>query len=110
MNTPLEYCRKRNTVLYEYKLFRNTLEGPNIVYASLALWPDILGYGNSYLMGCYAVSTGELITLPSSSGPRSRRLEPEEEGITILRDVDPSCSPKLLVLTSQKTASLAVPL
>ena len=97
-------------MLYEYKLFGNTFEGPNVDPASLALWPDILGYGNSYLMGCYAVSIGELITLPSFSGPLSRLLEPEEEGIRVLLNVDPSCSPKRLGLTSQKTASLAAPL
>jgi hypothetical protein len=85
-------------VLYEYKLFHNTFEGPNVDSASLALWPDILGYGNSSLTGCYAVSIGEwlptfpLITMPSSSGPRSRFLEPEVEGIIFLMIVvDPSC-------------------
>jgi hypothetical protein len=80
--------------------------------ASLALWPDILGYGNSSLMGCYAVlirewlPTFSLITLPSSSGPRSRLLEPSDEGVTVHLNVDLSCTPKRLGVTSQKTASL----
>ena len=105
-----------NTVLYEYKLFHNTFEGPNVDPLSLALWPDILGYGNSSLMGCYAVSIGEwlptfpLTTLPSSTGPRSRLFEPEDQGIIILLNVGPSCSPERLGETSRKTASLAAPL
>lgn len=55
---------------------------PSVDPASLAQWPDILDYGNSSLMGCYAVSIGEwlltfpLTTLLSSSRPRIRLLEP----------------------------------